>query len=458
MLTTEFVKRTKNRLKRSTALRQLARLRRDERGNILIMAAFMLPVMVGAMALGGEMSYRYHQQRKIQHAADVAAHGAGVRAAYGDPKSTFEPIGQSLAIDAAWDQSGTYTLTDTGPTRGDYVGQATGPNGGQLIEVVLTEIQPRMFSKIWNNSDITVEAFAVAEVQQARTACVLSLDPSAARAMEFSGSTSLTLAGCDIASNSDAVDSVYQGGSSSVEADCINAVGYVDDSGGVSLSVTECVAARENQPPTSDPYKTVPDVDETQISCSNWNTVTSGPPKKPKNVNASEAYTDAGPPAWTTNAMRFCAQTVSMKGKVNFGPGIYIIDGVDMRINANAEVTGTDVMFYLTNGGSVTINGSGQLQLTAMTSGPFAPILFYSDRNNSATSHQLNGNSSSYFEGVMYFPNGDLNYNGGAGISGACTQVIANTVTFTGNSDFRSDCTNYPFKDVVTSALVQLID
>ena len=54
---------------------------RDERGNIAIMGAIILPVMVGAMGLGAEMSYRYFQQRKIHNAADVAAHGAGVRLA-----------------------------------------------------------------------------------------------------------------------------------------------------------------------------------------------------------------------------------------------------------------------------------------------------------------------------------------------------------------------------------------
>ena len=57
--------------------RQLKKFRRNQRGTIAIMAAFILPVMVGAMALGGEISYRYHQQRTVQNAADVAAHFMG---------------------------------------------------------------------------------------------------------------------------------------------------------------------------------------------------------------------------------------------------------------------------------------------------------------------------------------------------------------------------------------------
>ena len=156
--------------------------------------------------------------------------------------------------------------------------------------------------------------------------------------------------------------------------------------------------------------------------------------------------------------MRFCSNDVSMQSKINFTPGIYIIDGVKMSVNANAVVTGSEVMFYLKNGAELRINGTGQLQLSAMTSGPFAPLLFYIDRNNGIATHQLNGDSNSYFEGVMYAPDAELQYSGGSGLADACTQVIDNEVEFTGNSDFRSDCTNFPFKDIVTSALIQLVD
>jgi hypothetical protein len=431
-------------------LRRFTDLCKDERGNILIMAAFILPVMVGAMGLGAEMSYRYSQQRKVHHAADVAVHGAGVRMAFGDPESIYKPIGRQLAVDASWDQTGSYVLNQP-PVNGAYAGATKGPNGGTLIEAVVTEVQPRLFSRIWNQNDITVSAYAVAEVLQKRDACILALDPTAARAVEFSGSTSLTLSGCEIASNSDAADAVYQGGTSNVTADCINTVGQVTESGGVTMSDPDCTAPRENQPVTADPYA---DVAEPAVEgpCENWNTLTAGPPKAPKNINPSYNHSSG------LLSMRFCGNTVDMKGKVNFGSGLYILDGVDMTVNANADVAGSEVMFYLVNGAALRINGSADVNLSAMTSGQWSPLLFFVSRTNTAASHQVNGNSNSSFEGVIYAPNAALDYAGGGGISGACTQVIGNTVTFTGNSDFQSDCTSFPFKDIVTSALVQLID
>ena len=430
--------------------RRISQFLRDERGNIAIMGAIILPVMVGAMGLGVEMSYRYFQQRKIHNAADVAAHGAGVRLAFGDPASIYTNVGRQLAVDASWDQSGTYLLNRP-PQHGPFAGEARGPNGGTLIEAVVSEVQPRLFSRIWYQNDLTVSAYSVAEVMQKRDACILALDPTAPRAVEFSGGASLTLSGCEIASNSDANDAIYQGGSSIVEADCINSVGLVTESGGITLTDPECTAPRENQPVTKDPYD---DVAEPTIEgpCENWNTLTNGSPHSTKHINANYNHSSG------LLSMRLCNNTVDMKERIEFGPGLYILDGVNMTVNANADVNGSDLMFYLVNGASLQINGSGDVNLSAMTSGEWAPILFFISRYNTATSHQLNGNSYSSFEGVIYAPNGELEYSGGTGLSEACTQVIAKIVTFTGASDFKSDCTDFPFKDIVISSLVQLID
>lgn len=78
-------------------LRRVAQFGKDESGNIIILAALIMPLMVGGMGLGVEMSYRYQQQRKIHHAADVAAHGAAVRAAFGDQETTYRANGRQLA-------------------------------------------------------------------------------------------------------------------------------------------------------------------------------------------------------------------------------------------------------------------------------------------------------------------------------------------------------------------------
>src|SRR3974390_2837821 len=53
--------------------RELMGLRADQRGNIAVMMAFLLPVLIGFLGLGFEASNWYKQTRYMQNAADAAA-------------------------------------------------------------------------------------------------------------------------------------------------------------------------------------------------------------------------------------------------------------------------------------------------------------------------------------------------------------------------------------------------
>src|SRR5262245_6642814 len=60
---------------------------RDRRGNIAILSALILPVLLGSLALGFEGAYWYQQQRSAQNAADSAAMAAATK---GTPSSNVE--------------------------------------------------------------------------------------------------------------------------------------------------------------------------------------------------------------------------------------------------------------------------------------------------------------------------------------------------------------------------------
>ena len=55
------------------ALSRIADFRTDNRGNIAIITALSLPVLVGTMGLGGEVGFWYYRQQAMQSAADSAA-------------------------------------------------------------------------------------------------------------------------------------------------------------------------------------------------------------------------------------------------------------------------------------------------------------------------------------------------------------------------------------------------
>ena len=76
-------------------------------------------------------------------------------------------------------------------------------------------------------------------------------------------------------------------------------------------------------------------------------------------------------------------------------------------------------MFYNTaNGysyGPVLITGQCTVNLTAPTSGTYAGILFYQDRNiTSSSNNQINGSSNPNMVGSFYFPTTPLLITGGS--------------------------------------------
>ena len=73
------------------------------------------------------------------------------------------------------------------------------------------------------------------------------------------------------------------------------------------------------------------------------------------------------------------------------------------------------------------------------------------------TSFKLNGRSSQVFNGAIYATKGAVTYAGGSGTSADCTQLIGDTVTFTGNSNFAINCGNRGTRPVgiLTAKLVE---
>jgi hypothetical protein len=98
----------------------------------------------------------------------------------------------------------------------------------------------------------------------------------------------------------------------------------------------------------------------------------------------------------------------------------------------------------------VTINGNFNLNITAPTTGPTAGIALFQDRLACAScSNKLNGGSTQNITGAIYFPTNAIEYSGGASTGGpVCTQLIAYTITFKGNSTFNSSCNSAGTKQI----------
>src|SRR5437868_10922289 len=85
----------KEQSRRSQLFRLIGRFRRDETGAYAMVAAFALPVLVGAAAFGTEEGLLLYKQRQMQHAADSSAVSAA--AAYIAGNSSIVTQADSVA-------------------------------------------------------------------------------------------------------------------------------------------------------------------------------------------------------------------------------------------------------------------------------------------------------------------------------------------------------------------------
>ena len=426
----------------------------DRRGGVIIYVALTMPVLVGGMGLGAESGYRYYNQRLLQHAADVAAHAGAVRKfKENNSNANVERAALNVATDSGFmSDIGVLPVSHVPPTSGAFTGNAS------AVEVILTETRPRLFSAIFSEEEsVVIGARAVAAVTSlGQPACILALSGTASGAVTVTGSTNTNLSGCSVASNSTASDSFnMQGNGGYLTADCIQAAGGAQTT--ANLTLTECDAPLTSSPPVADPYYWVmeppscpasgPGGGNTQIGNGGTNaTLTT--------VSTNETWTH--PDGTVLNVRKFC-NGVSLRGPVHFSPGLYIIGNGDLSANNTAIVTGEDVTFYIGTGSSVKFNGGAQFTLAAPEDGPYSGILFFGGRSNTLA-HDILGNAASKFTGAIYAPASNVTFSGNSDGSNGCTQVIANTVTLTGNSALSIECADDGTEEILVGHVISVVE
>jgi hypothetical protein len=391
-------------------------------GNVAVIFALVSPILIGAAAFAVETSYWYYKDLQLQAAADAAAYAAAIDQRAGRTRAEVAAAATAQASSNGFDAGhGTITV-NTPPTSGaNQVASA--------VEVVLDQHENRLFTGIFTAKPVTARARAVARYQTASNACVLALSASASQAAWFAGSSNLTLNGCSVMSNSVATDAVKVQGSARLSTDCvISAGGVVAGSG---LTMRSCSSAMTQQAQVADPFASVP-APSTSGACQN---------------GAGAALTPG----------KYCAG-LSLSGDVALAPGVYVISGGSLKINANANVTGTGVTFYLTNGARLQFNGNATMNLSAPTSGTYAGMLFFGDRTDQGGSNTLNGTANSKMTGAVYFAKQQVQYLGNfSGVNG-CTQVVADTVQWSGNTTVAVDCAALGMQPLPAMQLVKLVE
>jgi hypothetical protein len=398
----------------------------DSRGNTAILFSLSVPVLVGAAGLGVETGFWYFKQRELQTAADVAAVAGAVEKRAGNASGVINAAALTEAVEHGFVQGeGTIDVNDP-PSSGAY-------QDARSVEVLLTMPTTRFFSKIYTNEDVTLHARGVARYEDGGQACILALDPQESGAVTFTGNAVSLINGCNVMSNSLDDSSLIVTGSADITMPCALAAGGVSVDDGLTL--TDCPEAQQNVPPAADPFKNLPEPDLT------------GPCLTMPSGNG----------AATLSPGRYCGGG-SLKGDKTLSPGVYIIDGGDFKINANANVQGSGVTFFFTDDATADFNGTAHIDISAPTSGTYKGVLMYGDRDNADGSNKFNGTADSSFTGALYFPNQSVEYLGNFSGDNGCMRIVARTIAFTGSANLNADCTGAGLNDMPLPGRVSLVE
>jgi len=420
----------------------LKRFFQSERAGTMTMTAIIIPVLLGFSGVGLDLTHWYMQKRTVQSLADMSAiEGVHTGTYYNgdDLKALITSFAEGEGYDTAHDQM----TVNTPPSLGGYMGR----NG--FVEVNLSRSVQLYFLSIFSNFfggaySVDISARAVAGAVTVGEQCIVSLDPTMDRALEFAGSSIVTT-GCGVAANSSSSEAIYIGGSASLAADPAQAVGDIFVSGSGTLITNSPLQSYAES--VDDPFETIP-----------------MPPDTPCDYTDMVVKTDGQ----ILTEGKYCGGLKIQADNVQFESGVYVLYDGDFVTNANTSMNGDELTFLLTgstpsNIGTVTMNGGTEAAFTAPTSGIYKGILFYQDRNAPymLTSSMINGGTTGSINGVFYFPSSEIDFLGGSSVGSSCMLIFGAKVTFSGNSDIGIDtevCEDYGLEDVALQKRVQLVE
>ena len=428
-----------------TALRKrfsFASILADSRGNVMLLSALAMPVLVGMAGLAIEGGNWYQMKRQMQNAADSAAIAAATNnnaARYGnEARAVASRYGFTHGVNDT-----TVTTSNTAPCPG---------GGSTCYSVTITRNVSLVFSRlvgfagsatVGTRPAIALNSVAVANrVAVVREYCILALN-NIGTSLTANGAPNANLNGCNVMSNANATCN-----GSDLDA-------LIGDAAGINNG---CGAtANSNVPVLADPYASKA-VNIPSDTCGSYPQATLH--------NNGKTVTSAG------------SATV-ISGTYN-NTGNWIICG-DLVLGGNVTLTGSSVAIIIYNGRLLTNNNTlltasgagatvifagnstthahiptttGVIDIKAPTSGVWKGVALYQDPNMSLNSNldiDYRGSNPSTpvwnISGIVYLPKSNVTFSGvvnHASNGNACLVLVIHTLLVNGNGTLFDQSTCPP--------------
>lgn len=435
---------------------------RDRSGATAVLVALALTGVLGVAGLGSEAAGWYFTKRDMQSAADAAAATAGANLAsilyrgLSPVSSQFTTDAKSIAAKYGFvDGTGSTSVSvEYPPSSGSHA------NDNSYVAVSISQPQKALLSGLFLSNGPTIAARAVAKgnKQASDSGCVLALNGASISDVTLNGGVNMSFSNCALYDNSPLTSgngALYMSNNASLTASAVYLVGAANQTTGITT--TDGVFTGMN--PTPDPYASVSL--PTATTCNSTQKMT----------NPSTTLSASGTPAIYVFCKDVEMNTNGNNPVLTLNPGIYIFScGANLTMTSGTLSATGGVTLVFEHGlpcqgggnpptypGALSIQGNANLNITAPTSGPTAGLAIFQDRvtcprsnGSSACDNTLAGTGTLNITGAAYFPNNPVNYSGGSGGGGAsqCTQLVASTITFSGNATFNNNCTGTGVKPV----------
>jgi hypothetical protein len=382
-----------------------------QKGSVITMLALMMPVFIGMMGLVIDAGAMFELKRRMQTAADfgalAAAHEAKRENDAGVMSAALYDVSQNgFEADSETD---TFVTVNRPPTAGRFL------DDSKFIEVIVEERAPLFFMSSVMEEGFLVRARAVASARPGLH-CNYALNPTESGTFLISGTADVEFKGCGVQVNSTSSSAGRTNGGGTVIADAIDITGnYIGDGFSPEPST--------GMPAMGDPLA---DLEPPTFSGCDYTRT---------RINADATLG----PAVYCNGLDMSGPAV-----VTLNPGVYIVDGGGMTLNAGTTVRGTGVTFYITATagnayGPITINGGTVFDVSAPTSGPFAGILFFEDRELENTGvHKFNGGADMTMQGAIYTKNAEVKVAGTFDGTELEVMLVADKIDISGDPTFAT--------------------
>lgn len=411
----------------ATLFRSAIRLRTDERGSVAVLTAVLLPVLVGTLSLGFEISNWYRAKQAMQDAADAATIAAATNGS-----SSYIAEARAVATRYGFvDGTNNVTVTATNA--------AACPSGGNTCYgVTITGYVPLYVSEIIGfRGDATfngspqkqLSSTAVADFSTAQVpVCLLALGTSGAQDIVTNGNPRADFSGCSVMANTSS-----RCNGSNLKAPYGLAHGTNSGCGVIQIS---------GVPTVPDPFASL----ESNIPTNTCGSYPQEPSKKSDPALPSSNQ-------WSGNQslsgnVQVCGD-LQLTGDVTIDApagAVLVIENGQLDTNGykftSSSGSGLTVVFSGTNGGSYihAPTGGGTIDIAAPTSGPWSGIAIAQDPNlTTGVNISAAGNSPTWdITGLVYLPNASVTMSGAvnkASHGQSCFVMVMNDITINGTGD-----------------------